>query len=74
MTRLCREKYRLTHSLAIELEVESVELTPGLAIHPEPRDTLVAGIRDYLVFSDADYALTAACPGVVEVLGRCSRG
>ncbi len=38
------------------LEVESFELTPSPAIHLEPRDTLVAGIGDYLVFSDADYA------------------
>lgn len=38
------------------LEVESFVLTPEPAIHLEPRSTLIAGVGDYLVFSDADYA------------------
>lgn len=46
----------LEHVLDGVLEVESFELTPSPAIHLEPRETLVAGVGDYLVFSDADYA------------------
>ncbi|WP_109126528.1 cysteine dioxygenase family protein [Dyella sp. C11] len=38
------------------LEVESFKLTPSPDIHLEPQQTLVAGVGDYLVFSDADYA------------------
>lgn len=38
------------------LEVQSYALTSTPDIHLEPRDTLVAGVGDYLFFSDADYA------------------
>ncbi|WP_157971320.1 cysteine dioxygenase family protein [Dyella sp. C9] len=38
------------------LEVQSYELLPSPAIHLEPRETIVAGVGDYLTFSTSDYA------------------